>query len=189
MKSIICCKLKTAYEVRISDWSSDVCSSDLNGGYGRYRGQSAFDSAFFVATALPETYQTRGPSMNIRMIVLTVAIATSFIQGIGDAVAACSSDDFKITSFEPSEKDRAGGRKVYSLKGVLVNNCAEAAAAELKVDAKNDGGEIIHTESGWPAGSNNIAPGASAEFDLGPLFRYNDKIKYFGVSISSTKSW
>src|SRR3546814_8601293 len=24
-------KQKTAYEVRISDWSSDVCSSDLNG--------------------------------------------------------------------------------------------------------------------------------------------------------------
>src|SRR3546814_4090640 len=27
------CKQKTAYEVRISDWSSDVCSSDLC-GYG-----------------------------------------------------------------------------------------------------------------------------------------------------------
>src|SRR3546814_8788767 len=26
---IICFKQKTAYEVRISDWSSDVCSSDL----------------------------------------------------------------------------------------------------------------------------------------------------------------
>src|SRR3546814_16377113 len=25
-------KQKTAYEVRISDWSSDVCSSDLTGG-------------------------------------------------------------------------------------------------------------------------------------------------------------
>src|SRR3546814_4009938 len=25
----VCCKQKTAYEVRISDWSSDVCSSDL----------------------------------------------------------------------------------------------------------------------------------------------------------------
>src|SRR3546814_6698575 len=25
-----CCKQKAAYEVRISDWSSDVCSSDLN---------------------------------------------------------------------------------------------------------------------------------------------------------------
>src|SRR3546814_7469357 len=30
-------KQKTAYEIRISVWSSDVCSSDLFfGGYGRY---------------------------------------------------------------------------------------------------------------------------------------------------------
>src|SRR3546814_10489388 len=27
-------KQKTAYEMRISDWSSDVCSSDLQGGLG-----------------------------------------------------------------------------------------------------------------------------------------------------------
>src|SRR3546814_20095498 len=27
-------KLKTAYEMRSSDWSSDVCSSDLEGGRG-----------------------------------------------------------------------------------------------------------------------------------------------------------
>src|SRR3546814_2212732 len=24
----VCCKQKTAYEMRVSDWSSDVCSSD-----------------------------------------------------------------------------------------------------------------------------------------------------------------
>src|SRR3546814_6115730 len=33
-----CCllfKRKTAYEMRISDWSSDVCSSDLNGYFAR----------------------------------------------------------------------------------------------------------------------------------------------------------
>src|SRR3546814_7359907 len=33
MSSVVCCfcffKQKTAYEMRISDWSSDVCSSDL----------------------------------------------------------------------------------------------------------------------------------------------------------------
>src|SRR3546814_11214787 len=28
------CKQKTAYEMRISDWSSDVCSSDLSPGEG-----------------------------------------------------------------------------------------------------------------------------------------------------------
>src|SRR3546814_16144179 len=35
-----CFKQKTAYEMRISDWSSDVCSSDLPKGhlYQRYRG-------------------------------------------------------------------------------------------------------------------------------------------------------
>src|SRR3546814_7641920 len=27
-------KQKTAYDMRISDWSSDVCSSDLPGGFG-----------------------------------------------------------------------------------------------------------------------------------------------------------
>src|SRR3546814_3050605 len=37
----VCCllfffKQKTAYEMRISDWSSDVCSSDL-WGYDRYQ--------------------------------------------------------------------------------------------------------------------------------------------------------
>src|SRR3546814_4739544 len=31
-------KQKTAYEMRISDWSSDVCSSDLPGG--RFRNES-----------------------------------------------------------------------------------------------------------------------------------------------------
>src|SRR3546814_5058502 len=32
-------KQKTAYEMRISDWSSDVCSSDLAGVGRRFRGQ------------------------------------------------------------------------------------------------------------------------------------------------------
>src|SRR3546814_9025077 len=35
-KFIFFFKQKTAYEMRISDWSSDVCSSDLNAGsFGR----------------------------------------------------------------------------------------------------------------------------------------------------------
>src|SRR3546814_7778463 len=44
MRAVVlcCCKQKTAYELRISDWSSDVCSSDLvsaeiNRGSGRRR--------------------------------------------------------------------------------------------------------------------------------------------------------
>src|SRR3546814_3309117 len=29
LEGVFCCKQKTAYDMRISDWSSDVCSSDL----------------------------------------------------------------------------------------------------------------------------------------------------------------
>src|SRR3546814_18378876 len=45
-------KQKTAYEMRISDWSSDVCSSDLQGivhglhGYRQSRGQGGVVHAF-----------------------------------------------------------------------------------------------------------------------------------------------
>src|SRR3546814_6334680 len=31
LRLVVCFKQKTAYEMRISDWSSDVCSSDLIG--------------------------------------------------------------------------------------------------------------------------------------------------------------
>src|SRR3546814_4694992 len=36
-------KQKTAYEMRISDWSSDVCSSDLD--IGRCRGKAQFHAS------------------------------------------------------------------------------------------------------------------------------------------------
>src|SRR3546814_6470210 len=37
-------KQKTAYELRISDWSSDVCSSDLRNAAGRRHGRNAYGS-------------------------------------------------------------------------------------------------------------------------------------------------
>src|SRR3546814_9444033 len=41
----LCFKQKTAYEMRISDWSSDVCSSDLANGEGRRDIHLALDEA------------------------------------------------------------------------------------------------------------------------------------------------
>src|SRR3546814_14131078 len=38
-------KQKTAYELRISDWSSDVCSSDLSAGRGRRSGRASAGGA------------------------------------------------------------------------------------------------------------------------------------------------
>src|SRR3546814_8827337 len=36
MRMFFCFKKKTAYEMRISDWSSDVCSSDLCNWHGPF---------------------------------------------------------------------------------------------------------------------------------------------------------
>src|SRR3546814_20643603 len=46
-------KQKTAYELRISDWSSDVCSSDLSRGDGR-RDRAANGSARGPRGAVPD---------------------------------------------------------------------------------------------------------------------------------------
>src|SRR3546814_8795419 len=43
------CKQKTAYEMRISDWSSDVCSSDL---HAKARERLAYDEIFAGQLAL-----------------------------------------------------------------------------------------------------------------------------------------
>src|SRR3546814_4930382 len=38
------CKQKTAYEMRISDWSSDVCSSDLDVETAKKTGRTQFEA-------------------------------------------------------------------------------------------------------------------------------------------------
>src|SRR3546814_4034708 len=44
-------KQKTAYEMRISDWSSDVCSSDLRATHVNYLTQLAVDPSAWLALA------------------------------------------------------------------------------------------------------------------------------------------
>src|SRR3546814_2541930 len=60
------CKQKTAYEMRISDWSSYVCSSDLGGVEAREVGQAgvAFnrcvDDGFVDAVGVGERAREQG---------------------------------------------------------------------------------------------------------------------------------
>src|SRR3546814_7115466 len=61
---IVCFKQKTAYDMRISDWSSDVCSSDLTRAI-RLRFRSATEpirSATRLWTKMrPRSYLIRNP--------------------------------------------------------------------------------------------------------------------------------
>src|SRR3546814_10147295 len=52
-------KQNTAYEMRISDWSSDVCSSDL-GWIWAHAYQFDKDTATFIVETTPEVFEAFG---------------------------------------------------------------------------------------------------------------------------------
>src|SRR3546814_8024517 len=56
-------KQKTAYEMRISDWSSDVCSSDLHEDGGRGGWRSRFNVAIRTLRLTPETSASEGSAV------------------------------------------------------------------------------------------------------------------------------
>lgn len=102
------------------------------------------------------------------------------------AHAACAPTDFAIQDFKVGVP---GGGTRMSMKGHVVNNCTEAAAAQITIAAKDASGNVVQEKKGWPAGTANIAPGQSVDFDLGRLFRYQSSMATYTVSIASVRTW
>src|SRR3546814_16792918 len=76
MRQIILCvfffKQKTAYEMRISDWSSDVCSSDLN-GVVQSRPHQVVDEGLMqtrAVVAIDEARPNGGPQRDVQSVWL-----------------------------------------------------------------------------------------------------------------------
>lgn len=104
------------------------------------------------------------------------------------AQAACSAGDFSIQNFKTQLSNGSIGRKV-SLSGELVNNCASASAAQIKIVAKNASGDVVASKKAWPAGTSNISPDKSVSFDLGRLFRYKTNMQTFSATVVEVRSW
>lgn len=100
------------------------------------------------------------------------------------AHAACAPTDFVVQDFKVS----AGSGRLM-LKGQLVNHCAEAAAAQIAIEAKDAGGSVLVSKKGWPAGTANIPPGQSVDFDLGRLFHYRSDMQSYTVGVVSVRTW
>lgn len=101
------------------------------------------------------------------------------------SLAVCAPSDFVVQNFAVSATRNEG----MDMKGALVNHCSEAAAAQVQIDAKDASGKILQSKKGWPAGTTNIAPGQSADFNLGRLFRFDMNMQSYSVSIVSVRSW
>jgi hypothetical protein len=104
------------------------------------------------------------------------------------ANAACAATDFVIKDFAVSAGSD-GMRTKMVMKGQLVNNCAEAAAAQIEVQAKDSSGNVLQAKKGWPAGTTNIAPGQSVQFDLGRQFHYDPSMQTYAAGIVTVRSW
>jgi len=115
-------------------------------------------------------------------------LAALFLFAPVAASAACAPTDFTIQNFTVSVSS-GGIRPRMDMKGELVNHCAEAAAAELQIQAKDASGSALQTKKGWPAGTTNIPPGQSVKFDLGRLFHYQSTMQTYAVGVVSVRSW
>src|SRR3546814_2642197 len=102
---VFCFKQKTAYEMRISDWSSDVCSSDLN--------RSPADA---FADILRASYGAKLPDARIDLAALAQL----------DQVWASRGDQFdgvfdqQVTVWEALTRVARCGRAVPFLQGGIV---------------------------------------------------------------------
>src|SRR3546814_3794844 len=71
-------KQKTAYELRISDWSSDVCSSDLEFGLVREKGELRIYGAGIVSSRGESLFALDDPSPNRIMFDLRRVMRTQY---------------------------------------------------------------------------------------------------------------
>ena len=104
------------------------------------------------------------------------------------AHAECNPKDFAIKDFKPAFSN-TGSTTRLSLRGELVNNCAAASAAQIRIEAKDATGKVLQSKQGWPAGTSNIAPGEKVNFDLGRLFRYQPDMQSYTVSVVDVRTW
>jgi len=103
------------------------------------------------------------------------------------AHADCSADDFKLASFQVEVGDPA--HPVMKMPGELVNNCKEPAAAQIQIEAKSSDGSVVQKKKFWPAGTTNIAPGATVKFDAGRMFHFQPSMKTYAVVVVSVHSF
>src|SRR3546814_8903842 len=86
---------KTAYEMRISDWSSDVCSSDLSVAepdeHVGERGGIDFPVGGGVGRGLPDGGSAEGPLVRVGADdVARIIVYSNEIQGLADKIGRAS---------------------------------------------------------------------------------------------------
>ncbi len=124
----------------------------------------------------------------MKSLLIKSLLVSSVLLSLPLAVhAECTIKNFAITEFTPGAASDLSGK--LSLRGQLMNNCPTASAAQIRVEIKDDAGTILQSRKAWPAGTANITPGQTVQFDLGRLFHYQRGMASFTASIVSVRVW
>src|SRR3546814_4332520 len=105
-------KQKTAYDMRISDWSSDVCSSDLQPGFACVL--SRLTETFFVE-ALRQHMAREGGSSR--------ALAALKDPVVGDALARMHAEPMRDWSVETLAEEVAVSRSLLASRFTTLMDC------------------------------------------------------------------
>src|SRR3546814_2460011 len=101
-------KQKTAYEMRISDWSSDVCSSDLEGSVdGRIRMAELVCDGVLVATPPGSTaynLSAQGPILPLDSKLLALTPISPFRPRRWRGALLPDTDSIELRVLEPSKR-------------------------------------------------------------------------------------
>src|SRR3546814_5510803 len=109
-------KQKTAYEMRISDWSSDVCSSDLDEGgrlaVGGDRASASTPGYYMQPTVVADT----APDMRINNEeVFGPVVSTIRVKDYEEALAVANRGDFGLRSEEHTSELQSLMRISYAV--------------------------------------------------------------------------
>ncbi|HTV85385.1 MAG TPA: hypothetical protein VME63_08265 [Dyella sp.] len=115
-------------------------------------------------------------------------IAATVLMVAPIAAHACGPSDFAIQDVKVSAVGTGIATRL-SVKGKLVNNCSSAAAAQVRVDAKDGSGNVLASREGWPAGTTNISPGQSVDFDMGRMLHYQSDMQSYSLSVVEARAW
>src|SRR3546814_9360955 len=115
-------KQKTAYEMRISDWSSDVCSSDLSDGCPPQKEESSIDMQTITVTGgVGRDAELRSTQRGDQVCSFNVGVN----QGYGDKK---STNWYRVSLWGK----RGESLQPYLLKGVKVAIRSEEHTSELQ---------------------------------------------------------
>ena len=132
-----------------------------------------------------------GAIMRVKATAATIMTMLIIMTAVPAFGGECPATKITIKGFRGRVVDRCTRTPCpkYKLTGEIINNCSIPVGVQIQIVGRDKDGMVVSVIEAWPASINNIAPGSSYPFDLGPLMEYDKAIVKFEVKVIEVKQW